>query len=75
MVQDISSEEDAGGDDAFDPWTSRCSGPPIRCRHSVGSPEFETALVSARRVGGDRSREGGFARKLSWSTQGLCKGY
>ena len=39
-VQEISSEEDAEGDDAFDPWSSRCSGPPIRCRHSVDNPEF-----------------------------------
>ena len=39
-VQDVSSEEDAEGCDRFDPWTSRCSGPPIRCRHSMGGPEF-----------------------------------
>ena len=39
-VQEVSSEDDAEGCDQFDPWTSRCCGPPIRCRHSMGSPEF-----------------------------------
>ena len=39
-VRVISSEEESSGDEAFDPFTSRCSGPPIKCRHGAGDREL-----------------------------------
>ena len=36
----ISSEEEPSADEAFDPFTSRCSGPPIKCRHGAGMREL-----------------------------------
>ena len=39
-VRVISSEEESSGDEAFDPFTSRCSGPPIKSRHGAGDREL-----------------------------------
>ena len=39
-AQVISSEEEVCVDEAFDPFTSRCSGPPIKRRHGAGEREL-----------------------------------
>ena len=39
-AQVISSEEEPSVDEAFDPCTSRCSGPPIKCRRGAGEREL-----------------------------------
>ena len=72
-AQVISLEEEPSVDEAFDPCTSRCSGPPIKCRHGAGERELVDGFGLCSQVGGALFREAGCAQAQNWTTCSVQK--